>query len=280
MRTIFSYLKYLFVFVIISLVGLCIYFLFITIINADAKEYGTIITDSSYAFDESTVLDRLQNEEDNIFRLIDNPDEETIESPTTNNWTQADFFAIAQAVYKSTKEQSLDGWFLNEIDFSTDCINGSKKLESAKLYYFKTNAGTTTSRNNITFFIHSTQGKVDIWETISTPDLENLQPLDISKLNFTAEEIIQISESHGGSEKRKKMNNECYISTRIKGGGTYYKGFAYNGWVTSYHMPVINPDPFLEFYIKIDPMNGEYKIIDPGKGYPNFWQILFPPAPE
>jgi hypothetical protein len=280
MKKVWLRFKYVIILACIGVTGSCCYLIGSSVLTLDMRESTVRTIDNTYTIDPNTILDNLENGKSDVFTLQTTPNNNLRETPTKDQWAQMDFLLVTQELNKFAQQESLSDWHLNEMHFMTDCKNASYGLESGIFDYYRTEENSPDSRLNLTFYVEPMLGQVELVETKSTPDLDKLEPLDVNGFKISVEEVIQIAEDNGGFTKRTQINNECYISARIKGGGTYYKGFAYDGWVISYISPTTNHDSSFEFYIKVDSQTGEYKIIDREKGYPNLWQVLFPPAPE
>ena len=243
----------------------------------DIKESSSITINSIYIIDVNTILEDIKNRNSNIFILQTNSSEKPTESPNIT-WQKDEFFVVAEELNLFVKQESLETLHLNEIQYMTDCSKVLSGYQRIKFKYYKTDE-TNDSRLELSLFINPELGEIDVFEIVSSPNLTELQTIYPNNFIFSVDEAIQIAEKNGGFEKRQKMSNDCYISARIVGGGTYYRGFAYDGWVISY-LSSNSQNEHLEFYIKVNPQTGDYKIIEPNGRYPNLWETFFPPDPQ
>lgn len=206
----------------------------------------------NYAIDPDTLLEGLAEGRTDVFI----PQEETPyqASPTLGEpvqWQPEDYFQIAQAVHELGWGESLENWDLHGVDFGIDCAYLEHGPQDAWFSYFKTVKLREQETRLVSDIIIEPRRKTVAGGRVEYyPQRKRWQTIDFAHLKISAEDALQIAETHGGYETRTAVANECYISI-----GLYSDSFEYGGWQVDY-IPNSGSEVSLGLY-KIDPETGE-----------------------
>ncbi|RME60236.1 hypothetical protein D6779_02545, partial [Candidatus Parcubacteria bacterium] len=86
----------------------------------EERENITLISAQYYLIDPSSLLDAIAHGEAEVFVPVDTRPE-TVPPSQPVTWSQADYLRIAGAVFEQVFGETLDGWYLNSMDFSSNC---------------------------------------------------------------------------------------------------------------------------------------------------------------
>jgi hypothetical protein len=214
--------------------------------NIDQRESTTSKFDSEYMIDSSTILETLAQGNENVFfEWKDISENEPTSPQEIVNWSQADYFRIANALHQFVWNESLSEINLFLMHFSLNCDETRNGFQYAQFLFFKiieTDRGEVRIRHGIE--IEPTDNHVAVWETEYYPVLANWKSIDLSKVKISAEQALQLAETNGGQQRRMAVNNECHISAAIS-----RDTIQYDGWMVNYSPSI--------FYDEIDPVTGK-----------------------
>jgi len=224
--------------------------------SPEIKEEQISSGEGVYTFDSQTILQSLAQSETSVFTL----QLSTPESPRTGlppvQWSQVDFYRIAQAFHEFAWQEPIESWKLNELFFKLDCEHAPLGPQFMSLDLFKSvHVRQTNSRLWRAIFIKPQQNQVS-WIGIEYyPERSRWSSLDFAQIKIPAEQALQIAESQGGQEARLAAENKCWID------GALVAGLRDNDWRIAY----TGEGLVRLFEINIDEQTGTYKIVYPKK---------------
>ncbi|MFL7791835.1 MAG: hypothetical protein AB8I69_06820 [Anaerolineae bacterium] len=206
-----------------------------------------------YAIDAQTLLPALEQGDTNLFALQAATPEPTQRDLPPVQWSQADYYRVAQAFHEFVWQESMDGWELSKMSFRTNCADLSYGPQRAIFTVFRiTRSRKQDSRLEHTIYIEPRQNLVRGSETEIYPSQRRIASLDLVEMRISAKEALDIAESNGGKEARSAVGDDCVIDIDQD------IGIKYRGWLVRY-----SGKGSALFWINIDTQTGEYEIIYP-----------------
>jgi hypothetical protein len=217
----------------------------------DAKETEIDKSDKEFDIDSSTILEALAQGKKDVFteRKETPAEESTARREEPVNWSQADYFRVANALHQFTWNEPLDSMNLYSMYFSLSCDEAENGFQYTQLRFYRvieTDKGE--ARINRGIEIDPRTDYAAAWEAEYYPNLSKWKPIDLSKVEITADQALQIAENDGGRDKRIAAGNECYITIVMSTDTIHYRG-----WTIDYS----NADYADVFYDEIDPVTGK-----------------------
>lgn len=220
--------------------------------SLETKEQGISRGRGYYAIEAQTILESLDRGEMDVFAPQLATPETTPADLLPVQWSQADYYRIAQTFHQFVWQDPMESWELYDLFFRLDCEYASLGPQYASFTLFKTvRVRERDSRLERTLFIKPLQNQIWWIETEYYPDVFSLSPLDLSQIKIPAETALQIAERHGGQEARLAAANECLIFEQL------VAGVRDNNWRVSYSA---GRETTL-FEVHIDEQTGEYTVI-------------------
>ncbi len=213
-------------------------------------EQQTNLLDQYYTIEPTSLLDSLKHGEMAFTPVSQKPKLIPFDQKVTVNWSQADYFDIANAVYEGVLEKTLLGWQLGSMDFALGCSKVQNGFQNGRFSFFSVvEDNNQESRLESSIDIDPSNNFVNVYETKYSPNLVDLKSIDMAQLKVSADRALQIAESKGGEEKRVSVKNACSISlalTRDRKNKWYWDVFYTR-----------HDDRTVFFDILIDPYTGE-----------------------
>jgi hypothetical protein len=203
-----------------------------------------------YAIDPNTILDSLAQGATNVFTpQIATPEFESSIQGEPVEWSQSDYFRIADALHEFVWNESLDEWNLDGMTFGMDCKDVDYGSQYANFRFYKV-VHTREKESRLVHNIYIFPAENSVWwtEIEYYPKLANWGSLDQKQIKVSVNDALQIAETNGGRKARLEVNNKCKFAAIIP-------IWEYEGWNLTY-----TSDAKL-FNINIDPLTGEYRII-------------------
>lgn len=204
-----------------------------------------------YLINPDTILDELAQGNIDVFALNDVTPEPPLLNPfSAVQWTESDYFLIAQALYQFVWNESIEDWSLWDLTFAMRCGDVSNGPQTAYFTFYKVvQVREQESRLKRQLNIDPSNNSVSWSEIEYYPNLVHLRPLDLSQHKLSVTEVLQIAERNGGGEARAAVDNNCIVRIQL---------FNSNIWRVSYVqvLDLLSMD--------IDARSGKYKIIATG----------------
>jgi hypothetical protein len=156
---------------------------------------------------------------------------------------------IVNALFEDIWGETTDGWLLKSMYFALGCTKIDNGFQNASFQYFR-NEKTQEQESRIVRFVRidPRSKAVYVEERIYSPRLVDWDSVDLTQLQFSADDVLALAESNGGEEKRLAVDNVCDITLLISPDpGTY------QGWEVRYS----NSDVVNLFDMRVDPITGE-----------------------
>jgi len=215
------------------------------------------VNEGAYIINPDTILEALAQGNKDVFTpIVTTPDPELPALINTVQWSQADYFHIAEAFHEFFWKESSKNWNLHLMIFSMDCKEINQGPQYAYFQFFVTkDVRENQSRYVHDIYIEPTKNLVSWHEVEYYPNLANWQSIDIANLKISALNAFRIAETRGGNEIRSEFKNNCIITA------TLAPGSIYDGWQIGY-VGRVGEDVEHLLDINIDASTGEYKIVN------------------
>lgn len=206
--------------------------------------------EASYLINPHTILESLAMDRTDIFVLqTEHPETKSSTSEKFIQWSQTDYYRIADALHKFAFNEPLDDWKLDGMSFGMDCkdIDYGPQYASFRFY------NVVQFRDKESRVVHDInivpQESIVWWTEVEYyPKLANWGSLNLTQVKISVNDALQIAEKNGGNQARLAVNNQCKFVASIPIWG-------YEGWNITY------TGETRLFDINIDPLTGEYQII-------------------
>ena len=243
---------------LLLLMLICMIVAYISVFLIAGSDIRPVIMSESegyYTIDPDTILEDLAQGKNNVFTpQIATPEVSSLTSDTPVQWTQADYYRIAQALHEFVWSEPIEGWSLEKMLYKLDCSDVSSGPQLAHFKYFQ----IVHNREEESRFMH------DIWiqpneNTIIWRDVEKYpnawdkRSIALEKLKISAEDALRVAEKNGGSGARIDVENDCIVYLSLVAGANR------NRWHVSYSGESDSDLPD----IYIDPVTGKYDIQHP-----------------
>jgi hypothetical protein len=212
-------------------------------------------SDGGYTINPDTIIDALQYNQSDIFtKQTMTPSAESSVSVEPVEWSQEDYYRIAQALHEFVWNDSISNWKINQVLYRMDCENTHNGPQMAHFRLFR----IALVRDEETRIVHEIsirplENSVEWVESEFFPIVEQWESFEWKQFKTTASDAIQIAEENGGYEARYSVDNQCVIF--ISAPRTQDN----DNWRVSYSADRDIEDIFI---INIDTFTGEYKIIN------------------
>lgn len=192
---------------------LVILIIFKILLNYIGGENHGLVRAGAFAINPDTILVEIaQGKQDVFSSTLSTPEPLPLGTDQPVHWSQANYFVIAQSLHEFVWTEPIDNWHLDSIIFSTDCVNIKDGFQSAELSFWKTNLTIQGARRVEHKISITPLYNVVEWSEINyQPALAKWPSVDISQINFSAYDALQIAELNGGQRIRSTFNNECTI---------------------------------------------------------------------
>ncbi len=183
---------------------------------------GSSVT-REYSFDPGVILDKLQEDDPNLFKMTwERGLMTTVPKPTTtpaiyppSAWTETDFMKVAASFAKAHNKAPLENATLYGISFGTNCDNVDLGPQYMSFSFFRENALDDPSSNRYLrqdFRINLLTGRL-LW--IETELVEVLRENTPIGNHISAEEALKSAELSGGENLRLQVGSKCYLAGSI-----------------------------------------------------------------
>jgi hypothetical protein len=166
-----------------------------------------------YAIDTDTILKSIaQGKTDVFFSQNATPEVVAPLSSKPIQWSQADYFRVAEALSEFVWNEPLEDWNLDNVLFRLDCEDVNSGPQFAAFSYFKIiHTREQESRLVHNLLIDPFGHSVSWQETEYYPNNLVVKRTDLSQQNILAEDALSIAEKNGGLEVRSSAGNACII---------------------------------------------------------------------
>lgn len=203
-----------------------------------------------YVFNPDTILDLLNH--DNMGGFLPREDVYLDENPTISdpvNWDESDYLLVAQSIHKFDWGESLEKWNLARLNYSVNCSLMNSGIQGALFTYMKVDQkNKQESRFVSSISIVPQKNSVSVNKEEFSHPRKEFQSIDLSKLNISVIDAIEIAELNGGNKTRSASNDQCDIQIFLQPTSRNY-----TGWKVIYYS---NDDVLLDYYY-IDPQTGK-----------------------
>ena len=162
-----------------------------------------------YTFDPKTILAKLDQGDTTIFQPLSDS-QAPLFPPGTYPWRQQDYMKITSNLNKVALHDSLEGWSVYDIHFTSQCVDNPVGFDHFLIAYFKTDGDQYLVRM-MEIWPLSKEADVGVDQHFARPVPIGWQSLDVKDVKVTADEALQIAETHGGKTARESFNNNCSI---------------------------------------------------------------------
>lgn len=216
----------------------------------DAKVAEMSSSEGYYTIAPATILESLAQGKTDVFTpQIATPEAITPTPAQPVQWSQADYFRIAQALHEFVWNESWDGWALDKLLFRLDCAEVSRGPQRAHFTFFRViHTREQESRLERDLWIEPFTNSASWHEVEYYPNVLDAQGIDLSQIKIPVESALRIAEQNGGAAVRSEVEDACRIYLILAPGSKY------NGWQVAYsgYDPKYNAPTNL-FEIRIDP---------------------------
>jgi hypothetical protein len=217
------------------------------------KETSRSLGKDTYGIDVQTILQSLDRGDTEVFTPQVATQEVISEIPPVQ-WSQKDYFQVAQALHEFVWQEPLDNWRLNRVFFRLSCEDAAFGPQFMALDMFKAaQFDEMDSRIERYLYIEPWLNQVKWSEVEYYPAQFHRLALDPAQIRILAEDALEIAEGNGGREARLRAEKACDISGSITPGvreGNWWVSYTGESWVTL-------------FDIIIDAQTGDYEVIYP-----------------
>lgn len=187
-----------------------------------------------YRFEPKTILDALRQGDANIF-LPPSKSQSTPSSVIPLYWQQENFQYVAHAVHQFVWDESLEGWNLYRVSFTTNCRDYSKGFYFANMTYFKIISLSGKTEYTLHDIEINLEDKEIFWGEKTNYPFPKLgwKSIDLEKIGVTAEEAVKIADANGGRSLRLSAQKSAQDGCRIN--ATFFpSGYDFYGWRVTY----------------------------------------------
>jgi hypothetical protein len=220
------------------------------------RENQTPANEGYVSFNKDTVLKDISLGQIDIFpELKTTPQPIGYNDALPVNWRQSDYYRIALAAFQSIWGESPDGWSVNEMGFKLDCKYIERGVQKGRFVFFKVDKDANPSIRFERGIMVKPLSEEILWISREfSPSLYN-NSIDLARLKYPVETVLQMAENAGGREARLSVDNNCEIYSDL------VPGSQYEGWQVGYTtlLPYPNQRPL---FLVIDPYTGKLKIIN------------------
>ncbi len=181
------------------------------------QENLTDDSQSAYTFHPDKVLNDISIGQLDVFTILAGT-----QIPAQRNsefsvdWSQADFFKVAEAFSEQVWHEPLQDWGISLMFFRLDChdIGHGPQIFSIDLFKVST-LGAEKSRLLRTIHLVPKEGRIEWIKAKKYPVIEEWSSINLSDINVPVEEALEIAEANGGKEARADVNNQCVIFIQL-----------------------------------------------------------------
>jgi len=179
----------------------------------DEKEDQIHLFDQYYTIEPTSLMEALKHGEMAFTPVNQRPELIPFDQQVTVNWSQADYFYIANALYEGAVGKTLLGWQLGGANFSLTCSQIQNGFQNGRFHFFSViKVGDEDSRLERFIDIDPRYNFVNASESKYFPNLADSKSIDMAELKISAEQALQIAESNGGQAARQSVENDCNIA--------------------------------------------------------------------
>jgi hypothetical protein len=131
---------------------------------------------------------------------------------SNNFFHEEQFYKIASAAHFQRWNEEMEDWNLLWISINQDCRDKLGDFQNFYISFYKRDRLTHTYSS---LHITPSQNYVSLQEREFYLQLFSEPDIDMSKLDISATEALNIAERNGGANLRKELNDACEISIRL-----------------------------------------------------------------
>jgi gamma-glutamylcyclotransferase (GGCT)/AIG2-like uncharacterized protein YtfP len=216
----------------------------------DEKETSETISEKEYSFDPNTILGSIKSGDTDLFIPITIAPESYQQSNSKMvNWNQSDYVAVAEAIFNYVWHDLDDGWKLQVIDLSVDCVAVANGPQKAFFNFYKIIKNEKNYSRFVRYvYIYPQNGVIHVYEYKITPSISEQKFIEIDKIEIKGDDAIRIVEQNGGADIRSSVDDECYVYSVLSPNSKK------NEWQVSYY----NYKGLTLFSATIDILTGKY----------------------
>lgn len=171
------------------------------------------ITTGHTKINPQSLLSSLEQGNLHIFQLEPNLPGDSPNPPLFVEWTQADYFKIAEAIQQVVWEESMKNWNLYRLVYVAPCKDELAGFYYAELYYFREVQVNGKSLYSYREILIDPRYEYIAWggDNLYPSPVPGWKSIDLNEITVPAEEAVHIAESSGGTELRLSVENKCKI---------------------------------------------------------------------
>jgi len=204
-----------------------------------------------YLFNPDTILTDLAQGKTDLFIEKDGSFDPPLSEPVkVVQWSQGDYFRIAQAVHERFWNDAFSDWKLGNMYFTADCHQVEKGPQKGSFGLYRI-IEPFFEKSGLEELIVIDPSPNSIWRSNKSLDPQAMPSvsIDFPRLRVTANNAFQMAEDNGGKGARLANDNNCFATALLAPNG------GAKDWDVSYH----NKDQGDIFSIKIDEYTGMIK---------------------
>ncbi|PKO13733.1 MAG: hypothetical protein CVU39_18065 [Chloroflexi bacterium HGW-Chloroflexi-10] len=186
-----------------------------------------------YGYTRNYQFDPLKlNNEDLEFVLINENDVESNKNLKDDYFfgKEEDFYLLVNKFYELVLLENASFSKLDSIEFSTLCDNVNSGFYSSYFTYSKIeNVDGKKVRVHRYVFIDLQSKTLRIIEEYIEPVILIWNKINLSKIKYSASDVLELTDRNGGSDQRQTVNNNCYVRV-----GMFPDSAEFRGWSVSY----------------------------------------------
>jgi len=227
----------------------------------EVYNYGDHIETGYVGFEAETIIEALDQDSTTPFFHLDSISETSVEKLPSGTfpWKQTDYMTIGDKLFEFVWKENSNNWLLHSMEFTVKrCSDISSGFDQGLIVYFlptDTNGEDQYTARDL--LINPLSGYAIWGKTWNYPQSFEWRSINPDNVKITAEEALEIAESHGGLEIRSRAMNNCMITLSLS--PDYSRSFG-SSWDVIYY-----DGGYRVFYIVIDSDTGNYQIIKTDK---------------
>lgn len=239
---------------LIVIIG-CLYVV-ISIDQSTAPERLDSTSIGEFYFDPKTIITNLNAGETNVFFLS------PVAFEVQNNilYSYDEYLQITDEIFSQVWEDKATNWLIRSHSLKTNCEFSGKGFYQGFFNYFRGEVVNSEQKRIERFvIINPGEGTIRWGIIIRSGNLDYWNENNFTQINVSADEALNIAEINGGKSIRLEIDNDCYLDMSL------IQHALYEGWWINYQQ-YTGKNYFYpyydEFFILINPQNGEFDIVE------------------